>query len=185
MLDGDLVINLSGNSLFSPMLSIEKKSISYLTSQFTKPGVVDWIGIRSERRKPLTSVSSVEAVAGVGLAGDHYASKNGKRQVTLIQKEHINAVASMVGMDEIQPSLLRRNIVVSGINLHALKDKAFKLGGAVLEYTGECHPCSRMEENLGDGGYNAMRSHGGITCRILENGVIGVGDELVVGNAEL
>lgn len=173
-------MNLSGNLLFSPMLSIDKKSIGYLTSQFTKPGVIEWIGIRPERRKPLTSVSTVEAVAGVGLVGDHYASKSGKRQVTLIQKEHIHAVASMVGMGEIDPSLLRRNIVVSGINLHALKDKIFKLGGAVLEYTGECHPCSRMEENLGNGGYNAMRSHGGITCRILESGPIGVGDELYV-----
>ncbi|MCE7991552.1 MAG: MOSC domain-containing protein [Roseivirga sp.] len=162
------------------MLSIEKKSIKYLTSQFTKPGVVRWIGVRSDRGLPLTKKNSVEAKAGIGLEGDHYASKGGKRQVTLIQKEHIRAVASMVGSDDIDPSLLRRNIVVEGLNLSALKDKRFRLGTALLEYTGECHPCSRMEENLGNGGYNAMRSHGGITCRILEDGVIGLGDELVV-----
>lgn len=162
------------------MLPTEKKSIKYLTSQFTKPGKVEWIGIRPERRLPLTDVESVKAVAGVGLAGDHYASKGGKRQVTLIQKEHIEAVASMVGLDQVAPSLLRRNIVVSGINLSALKGKQFRLGTAVMEYTGECHPCSRMEENLGYGGYNAMRGHGGITCKILESGEIGVGDALVV-----
>ncbi len=172
--------NLTGISLLSSMLSIEKKSIKYLTSQFTKPGVVNWIGIRPERRRPLKSVDRIQAVAKIGLEGDHYASKGGKRQVTLILREHMQAVASMVSMDEIDPSLLRRNIVVSGINLLALKGKRFRLGEAVLEYTGECHPCSRMEENLGDGGYNAMRGHGGITCRVLESGVIGVGDELVV-----
>lgn len=172
--------NLFAIFLPSFMLPIEKKSIKYLTSQFTKPGVVDWIGARPGRRLPLTQVDTVQATAKVGLAGDHYASKGGKRQVTLILREHITAVASMVGMAEIDPSLLRRNIVVSGINLLALKGKRFRLGTAVLEYTGECHPCSRMEENLGDGGYNAMRGHGGITCRILESGVIGVGDELIV-----
>ncbi|GAB5525624.1 MAG: MOSC domain-containing protein [Roseivirga sp.] len=180
MLGKDSGMNLPGNFLTSFMLSIEKKSIKYLTSQFTKPGVVDWIGVRSGRGLPLTSVDAVQAIAKVGLEGDHYASKGGKRQVTLILREHISTVASMVGMDEIDPSLLRRNIVISGINLLALKGKRFHLGTAVLEYTGECHPCSRMEENLGDGGYNAMRGHGGIRCRVLESGVIGVGDELVV-----
>ena len=142
--------------------------------------MVNWIGVRAERKKPLDSKTSVEAVQEVGLSGDHYASKGGKRQVTLIQQEHITAVASMMGVEEIDPALLRRNIVVSGLNLHALKGKRFRLGDAVLEYTGECHPCSRMEENLGHGGYNAMRGHGGITCRILESGRISLGDALVV-----
>lgn len=162
------------------MLSIEKKSIDYLTSQFAQPGVVDWIGVRSERKSPLLTQTSVEAEAGVGLTGDHYASKGGKRQITLISKEHMEAVATMMGMDAIEPGLLRRNIVVSGMNLLALKGKQFKLSTALLEYTGECHPCSRMEENLGNGGYNSMRGHGGITCRVIESGTISLKDKLVV-----
>lgn len=158
------------------MLGIEKKSIAYLTSQFAQSGTVEWIGIRENRGAPLLSVTTVKAKAGIGLAGDHYSSKNGKRQVTLIQKEHLSAVASMLGKQEIDPGLIRRNIVVSGINLAALKDKEFKVGNTVLKYTGECHPCSRMEENLGHGGYNAMRGHGGITCKVIESGDIAVGD---------
>ena len=98
--------------------------------------------------------------------------------MTLIQAEHILSVSSMVGMDAIDPALLRRNIVVKGLNLLALKDKKFSIGEVVLEYTGLCHPCSRMEENLGDGGYNAMRGHGGITARIIEGGVICLNDPL-------
>jgi MOSC domain-containing protein YiiM len=48
-------------------------------------------------------------------------------------------------------------VLVEGINLLSLKGKQFRIGEAVFEYSGECHPCSRMEEALGAGGYNAMR----------------------------
>ena len=84
----------------------------------------------------------------------------------------------MIGQTEIDPLLLRRNIVVEGLNLQSLKGKQFKIGDAILEYTGECHPCSRMEENLGTGGYNAMRGHGGITAKILTSGHISIGEKL-------
>lgn len=161
-------------------LLIEKKSIEYLTSQQAQHGTVELITVRPERKAIPEIREEVVAEAEIGLEGDHYASKGGKRQVTLIQAEHITAVASFMGEKEIDPRLLRRNIVVSGINLHSLKGKHFQLGNAILEHTGECHPCSRMEENLGEGGYNAMRGHGGITCRVIQSGTIKTGDKLVL-----
>ncbi len=154
------------------------KSIKALFEVLPQVGRVEWIGIRPEKRKPLEVVKSVEANTKQGLVGDHYRGSNGKRQVTLIQAEHLEAVASMLGKDVVDPLLLRRNIVVRGINLLALKEKRFQVGGAVLEMTGLCHPCSRMEQNLGAGGYNAVRGHGGITARVLERGKVAVGDEV-------
>jgi MOSC domain-containing protein YiiM len=68
--------------------------------------------------------------------------------------------------------LVRRNLVVSGINLFALREQRFATGTALFEGAGPCEPCSRMEMNLGAGGYNAMRGHGGIIARVLEGGVI-------------
>ena len=151
--------------------------LAKLMANFPRAGKVEWIGIRLERRAPLAALDRVEAVAGYGLAGDHYASKNdGKRQVTLIQAEHLEAVAKLLGKPEVRPEWVRRNILVSGINLYALRDRRFLIGDTVLEGTGTCDPCSRMEEALGAGGYNAMRGHGGIIARIVDGGMIRLGD---------
>ena len=148
-----------------------------LMAQFPRAGRVEWIGIRPERRAPLAAVGQVEAIAGHGLAGDRYASKNdGKRQVTLIQAEHLEAVARLLGKPQVQAASVRRNILVSGINLFALRDRQFRVGDVVLEGSGTCDPCSRMEEVLGIGGYNAMRGHGGIVARIRTGGGVRIGD---------
>ncbi|MES2825870.1 MAG: MOSC domain-containing protein [Pseudomonadota bacterium] len=154
------------------------KSLQELFDTLPQIGRVDWIGVRPERKAPIINVNAVEAKAGRGLTGDRYNSHNGKRQITLIQAEHLFAIGSMLGKTTMDPALLRRNIVISGINLLALKDKQFILGNVLLEYTGLCQPCSAMEATLGAGGYNAVRGHGGITARILSDGIINVGDKL-------
>lgn len=143
------------------------------------PGRVVWIGLRSARRAPLTSVDAARLDPVEGLIGDHYASRTGgARHLTLIQSEHIAAIAAHLRQEAVRPEDLRRNVVIAGLNLAALKSRRFRLGEAVLEWTGECHPCSRMEEILGTGGYNAVRGHGGITARVIEGGEIRLGDAL-------
>ncbi|MEO1438610.1 MAG: MOSC domain-containing protein [Bacteroidota bacterium] len=141
-------------------------------------GKIDWISIRPQKKAQPQSKASVEVVKDNGLKGDHYAKVGGKRQVTFIQAEHLKAVAAMLNIETADPRLTRRNIVISGLNLQAAKDRRFKIGTAVFEYTGQCYPCSQMEENFGYGGYHAMRGHGGITTRVLESGTIHVGDEV-------
>ncbi|MCP3870210.1 MAG: MOSC domain-containing protein [Gammaproteobacteria bacterium] len=121
-------------------------------------------------------VEEVSVSPGQGLSSDRYQGRSGRRQVTLIQAEHLSAIGSWVGRNSVSPELLRRNLVIRGINLLALKDKVIAVGGVELEITGLCHPCSRMEEVLGPGGYNAMRGHGGLTAHILTAGRIVVGD---------
>lgn len=148
-----------------------------LIATLPQTGRLAWIGLRPERRAALVPVETAEITTAQGLVGDHYHGRPGsKRQVTLIQAEHIEAVAAMMEKESIDPGDLRRNLVVRGINLLALHDRQFQIGEVVLEGTGYCHPCSRMEENLGPGGYNAMRGHGGITARVVKGGVVKKGD---------
>jgi MOSC domain-containing protein YiiM len=152
-------------------------TLEALMTRHAGVGRVEWIGLRARRRENPIVVDEARAVAGRGLAGDHYRpGGKGTRQVTLIQAEHLAVVGALLGGEAPDPRLLRRNLLVSGINLLALKGRRFRVGAALLEGTGLCHPCSRMEEALGWGGYNAMRGHGGLTARILEGGVIRVGD---------
>jgi MOSC domain-containing protein YiiM len=155
-----------------------------LLGRFRHAGRVDWIGIRPARLAPLTALTEAQAVAGLGLEGDHYAAAAAagrrqvgrrKRQVTLIQAEHLAALGALLGEPPIAPARLRRNLVVGGLNLLALKDRRFRIGDAVLEMTGLAHPCSRMEQELGPGGYNAMRGHGGITAAVVVSGCFALG----------
>ena len=105
-------------------------TIKQLLQNLPQKGRVEWISIRPARRKVVQVVESVNVLKD-GLQGDHYAGRNGNRSVTLIQAEHLLAISSLLHKAEVQPAELRRNIVVSGINLLALKDREFKIGTSI------------------------------------------------------
>jgi len=157
--------------------------LDQLLATLPQHGRVEWIGIRPSKGAALEALQSVEAAPGEGLAGDRFrGTPDSRRQVTLIQAEHLTAVGSLLGRGPVHPGLTRRNVVVSGINLYALRNARFSVGGVLLEGTGVCAPCSQMEEALGPGGFNAMRGHGGITARVVEGGRIAVGDEVAMSH---
>ena len=166
-----------------PFFGDDKSTVARLLATLPQAGRLEWIGQRPLRREPLLSVPGVELKTDSHMLGDHARPKaGGKRQVTLIQHEHLAAVAGYLGLDApLDPARLRRNLVVRGLNLLALKNRQLHIGDEViLDITGECHPCSRMEEELGPGGYNAMRGHGGLTAHIAQGGIIRVGDAVQV-----
>jgi MOSC domain-containing protein YiiM len=152
------------------------KSTRELVNHIPQRGCVEWIGIRSKSREPVVVLEQVQAVSELGLKGDRYRTKGGKRQVTLVQHEHLPVIGAILGGRVIEPETLRRNIVVSGVNLFALRNQRFRIGEAIFEGTGHCHPCSRMEEAMGVGGFAAMRGHGGITAKVVQEGLVRLGD---------
>ena len=158
-------------------MTFNETVIKNLSKIIPQKGNVEWIGVRTKKKENLSNIESVKVKKGTGLEGDHFkGTLSGKRQVTLIQLEHLSAISSILGVKIIDPKLTRRNIVVSGINLLSLKHQRFQIGSVILKTTGICAPCKRMEENLGLGGYNAMRGHGGITATVIKEGEIKLGD---------
>ena len=143
-------------------------------------GRVEALIVRGAPRERARAIEATVALAGIGLADDRLGQRGeaelSTRQVTLIQHEHLPLIAAFARSGPLDPVDLRRNIVVSGINLLTLKKARLRVGEAVLEIVGPCAPCSRMEEVIGPGGYAAMRGHGGMTARILEGGAIRVGN---------
>ncbi len=166
--------------------------IRVCAGHFSRPGRLEAIFLRPGRGFAVESVTSTQALPGRGLEGDRAALRAspragaGKRQVTLLQAEHLPAVAAFLGRENVDPALLRRNLLVSGLNLLAVRtlfrDQPLQVcigTEVVLELTGLAAPCSRMEAVLGFGGYNAMRGHGGVTARIISGGRISVNDAVV------
>lgn len=147
-------------------------------------GRVRWIGVRPASRADMIELNAVEARREAGLTGDHSRpGPRNTRQVTLIQYEHLAVISALMGRADdqpITPAELRRNIVISGINLFSLKGRRFRIGQAILETTGWCQPCAKLEERLGLGTFQAVRGHGGITARVLHSGIIRLDDSLRV-----
>jgi MOSC domain-containing protein YiiM len=161
------------------------KDLRDLVAEFPRAGKLEAILLRPARRAPVLRALECRAVEGLGLEGDRAVGGRGggKRQVTLVQADHRPVVAALLRRDRVDPADLRRNLVVSGLNLLAAKplfsDQPLRLllgSEVVLEVTGPCEPCSRMEEQLGPGAYNALRGHAGVTARVLRGGKLAVGD---------
>jgi MOSC domain-containing protein YiiM len=159
--------------------------LQQLLAEVPQQGRVRWIGVRPERHAPMIELDAVEARLEAGLTGDRARPGiRNARQVTLLQWEHLAVISSLMGRAADQPLLpqdLRRNIVVSGINLFSLKGRRFRIGQAIFETTGWCQPCARLQDNLGPGTFQAVRGHGGITARVIQSGIIRLDDTV---NAE-
>jgi MOSC domain-containing protein YiiM len=163
------------------MILKHDQTLSDLRSNYASVGELSWIGFRPAHRQAMIALNTAILLENKGIEGDHIATQSSKkRQITLIQAEHLTVIAKLMNTNTISPETLRRNLVVAGINLLSLKDEKFSIGDCIFEGTDYCHPCSRMEEALGTGGYNAMRGHGGITAIVRQGGRIALGDKVVL-----
>lgn len=146
-----------------------------LIKRTCQPGQVTWIGLRPARLAEMTVVDQTDVTTD-GLKGDR--GRAGKRAVTLVQAEDLDAIGSFLGRTPVPPEMVRRNLVIAGINLAALKGREVAIGTSVLRFVGPCAPCSRMEDAFGPGGYSAMRGHGGWCAEVVLPGLIRLGDSV-------
>lgn len=158
-----------------------------LVSSCPLAGNLDAIFLRRARGEAVLRPHECRAIEGFGLEGDRTAGGRGggKRQVTLLQAEHLAVVAALLRRPAVDPADLRRNLVISGLNLLAARplfaDQPVRLligPEVVLEVTGPCEPCSKMEERLGAGAYHVLRGHGGVTARVVRGGRVAIGQSV-------
>jgi len=87
----------------------------------------------------------------------------------------LDAIPQVGWLDYLGVSAARR-APIQRVERAALRDRRFRVGAALLEGSGICAPCSRMEAALGPVAFNALRGHGGVTARVIEGGLIYAGD---------
>ncbi len=145
---------------------------------------LEWIGLRPERRATVVVVDAAEAVVGQGLDGDRFVGRDGgagTRQVTFVRREDLATAAARLGRDDaLDPADLRRNFVLRGLPDADLRGATLRVavdGGddVVLEVTGGCPPCERMDETVGPGGRDALDGLAGWTARVVHGGRLRVG----------
>ena len=141
------------------------------------------IARRNGKRAPMESLDSTRITGEAGVVGD-FRGRPGKRQVTVLASEDWQAACSDIGRT-LPWTARRANLLIEGVALPRQAGKRLIIGDVVLEITGELDPCSRMDE-ASEGLREALVPdwRGGVTCRVLAGGDVGIGDAVRVEDAD-
>ncbi|MEY2574375.1 MAG: hypothetical protein QOJ87_2588 [Verrucomicrobiota bacterium] len=131
---------------------------------------------------PLLEVQKIECVAGHGIRGDRFYDyrDNYKGQITFFSVEVFEKLAARFGLANKSAGDLRRNVIVSDINLNDLIGEEFSIQGLRLRGTAHCRPCYWMNHALAAGAEEFLHGNGGLRAQILSDGVMAVGDAQLV-----
>lgn len=123
---------------------------------------------------PIEEKDAVQCLAGRGLEGDRFLDhkQDYKGQLTIFSWETFEQMRRELGKPDLDPALLRRNVLVEGLDLASLIGVRFELQGLPLEGVEECRPCYWMDQAVRDGTEQWMKGRGGLRCRILADGVL-------------
>lgn len=152
------------------------------------PGRLDAIFLAAARGAEAVSVETARAVTGRGLEGDRYfglqralpGAAVDEREVTLIEAEAIEALARDHGL-ALAPAAARRNLVTRGVALNHLVGATFTIGEVTLAGQRLCEPCTRLARTTSREVMRALVHRGGLRARIVDGGVLRVGDAIVAG----
>lgn len=125
-------------------------------------------------RAPVDEVDEAELVAGKGIRGDRFFGwkEDYKGQITFFSLEVHADLCRSLGVTGVPPSVFRRNVIVSGVDLNALIGQEFELQGIRFAGVCECSPCYWMDEAFHAGAEAALKGRGGLRARILTSGIL-------------
>ena len=142
----------------------------------------------------MRAVDRAQVNTDLGIEGDRYALGVGAYSITEpIKIRHISII-SLAGIDIANEWLkagnepvfdaadTRRNILLAGITpdaLSALVGQQFQLGDILMLGTELCTPCERPAQLLGRPSFmDAFEGRGGLRAKVLNSGVLAIGDKL-------
>jgi MOSC domain-containing protein YiiM len=127
---------------------------------------------------PLVEVPRIDCIAGHGIRGDRFYDykDNYKGQITFFSLEIFERLAQHFGLTGKSAGVLRRNVIVSGIDLNELIGEEFSIRGVRLRGTGHCRPCYWLDQAFAPGTEDFLEGNGGLRAEILTDGAIAVGD---------
>jgi len=153
-------------------------------------GSVEHIHIAEAAGAPMQRLEEAFALRDIGLAGDRYALGAGfwrdakvSRDLTLIESEALKELERVAGV-ALEPGEARRNVTTRGIDLNRLVGKTFWVGDALCRGTHLCEPCRHLEELTEKRLLRSLVHHGGLRARVLNSGLIRVGDPVSVVDAQ-
>lgn len=136
----------------------------------------------------LVEVPRIECVAGHGIRGDRFYDYRDdyKGQITFFSFEVFEKLAEHFGLTDKSAGALRRNVIVSGVDLNELIGEDFSIQGVRLRGTAHCKPCYWLDQAVVPGTEKFLENNGGLRAQILSDGVIAVGDaQLVLADPRL
>jgi MOSC domain-containing protein YiiM len=156
----------------------------------TEPGSLEAIHLADREGGPMRAVQRVEAIAGVGLAGDRYAipvaeqdpTDDEVREVTLVEAEQLDWLADEHGI-RLEPGATRRNLTTRGVRLNDLVGRTFRVGAVRIQGVELCEPCAHMQELVGQPVLRPLVHRAGLRARLLDDGELHVGDPIEVDPA--
>lgn len=134
-------------------------------------GVVERIFWGSVDHAPLEEADEVNVIAGAGIEGDRY----GSRDITLFEAEAIEGLRADTGI-ELRPNQIRRNFMTRGIALNELVGHRIRIGLVEAVVTELCHPCNHLQEMTQPGVLRGLVNRGGLNADVVIGGPIRVGD---------
>lgn len=143
-------------------------------------GVVESIHIADAHGGPVRPLQSAELISGVGIAGDRDHRHDGDspgRDLTLIEAEEIEALASNHGI-QLEPGETRRNLTTRGIRLNDLVGKEFWVGDVLVRGVKVNEPCQYLQELIGKPILRPLAHRAGIRADLLSSGRISIGDRI-------
>lgn len=137
---------------------------------------------------PLEEVTEIECVAGHGVRGDRFYDyrDNYNGQITFFSQDVFDALSAAFPHVQKGPSVFRRNVIVSGVNLNTLIGEEFELQGISFRGTAHCRPCYWLDHAFAPGAEAWLKGNGGLRAQILTSGTLRTGPaDLLLAQREL